>query len=140
MVNIALLAKSNKHNQQLVPVGTKVVVKVILPLFKNMCPHKSLSLHMQLLLPLWEQQVATLLAQLASQWLKLMPAGSFAPRVPVESLAPVTIHVTKRQLLRLSRMSSSVLSTFVPRMQKENPPTSTLTSSPNMPVIQDQEF
>ncbi len=76
-----------------------------------------------------------LLAQLAGQWLKLMPVGSFAPRVPVESLAPVTIHVTKRQLLRLSCMSLPVLSTFMPRIQRENLPTSTLTSSPNMPVI-----
>jgi hypothetical protein len=38
---------------------------------------------MQLLLPLWEQQVATSLVQLAGQWLRSMPAGSFAPRVTV---------------------------------------------------------
>jgi hypothetical protein len=71
----------------------------------------------------------------SGQWLKLMPAGSFSPRVPMESLAPMTIHVTKRQLLRLSHMSLPVLSTFMPRMQRGNLPTRTLTSSSNMLVI-----
>jgi hypothetical protein len=66
---------------------------------------------------------------------EIMPAGSFAPRVPMESLAPITIHITKRQLRRLFHMSLPVLSTFMPRMQKENLPTSMLASSPNMPVI-----
>jgi hypothetical protein len=44
MVNIALLAEFNKHDQQLVPDGT-YVVEVILPLIKDMYPHMSLLLH-----------------------------------------------------------------------------------------------
>jgi hypothetical protein len=46
VVHIALLAESNKQDQQLVPVGTKVV-EVILPLFQGQRPHMSLLLHMQ---------------------------------------------------------------------------------------------
>ncbi len=109
-------------------------MEVNLPLTLNTCLHTSPLQPMRLLLPLW-LQVATSLAQLVGQWLKSMPAGSFAPRVPVESLVPVTIHVTKRQLLRFSRMSLPVPNTFMPRMQRENIPTSTPTSSPNMLVI-----
>ena len=45
MVNIALLAESNKQDQQLVPVGTKVV-EVILPLFQGHAPsHVSVATH-----------------------------------------------------------------------------------------------
>jgi hypothetical protein len=39
--------------------------------------------------------------------------------MPVEPMAPVTIHVTKRWVLRLSPMSLLVLSTFMPRIQRE---------------------
>jgi hypothetical protein len=48
-----------------------------------------------------------------------MPAGSVAPSMPMEPMAPVTIHVTKRRLLQLSPMSLLVLSTFMPRNLRE---------------------
>jgi hypothetical protein len=45
VVHIALLAESNKQDQQLVPVGTKVV-EVILPFFQGHAPsHVSVTTH-----------------------------------------------------------------------------------------------